>query len=279
MILTCPSCASSYFVDDDMIGPSGRTVRCASCGERWFAQDDVAQEPAFDPSATSPSWQGALDEQSVERAADNLEGAEGLDPLSPANFDADADLLGVPLVAPPQTANRSPKSPKSPKPGSGFSGLAWAIVGLVLASALVLAAMFRTQVVQAWPKSASAYALIGLAINPTGLTFEKVKAVRIMQDGRAALRVSGAIRNIEQEARDLPPIRIALLDPQGKEVMVQVGRMDGVRIPPRQERYFATVLVEPPAQSRDMRVTFALDGQSRPTKVSPGHGIALPHAP
>ena len=278
MILTCPSCASSYFVDDDMIGPSGRTVRCASCGERWFAQDDVAQEPALDPSATSPSWQGALDEQSVERAADNLEGAEGLDPLSPANFDADADadVLGVPLAAPLQTANRSPKSLK---PSADFSGLIWAIVGLVLASALVLAAMFRTQVVQVWPKSASAYALIGLAINPTGLTFEKVKAVRIMQDGRAALRVSGAIRNIEQEARDLPPIRIALLNPQGKEVMVQIGRMDGVRIPPRQERYFATVLVEPPAQSRDLSVTFALDGPSRPAKAAPSRNTALPHAP
>jgi hypothetical protein len=219
-----------------------------------------------------------LDAQSVERAADNLEGAEGLDPLSPANFDADADadVLGVPLAAPLQTANRSPKSLK---PSADFSGLIWATVGLVLASALVLAAMFRTQVVQVWPKSASAYALIGLAINPTGLTFEKVKAVRIMQDGRAALRVSGAIRNIEQEARDLPPIRIALLDPQGKEVMVQIGRMDGVRIPPRQERYFATVLVEPPAQSRDMSVTFALDGPSRPAKAAPSRSTALPHAP
>jgi hypothetical protein len=219
-----------------------------------------------------------LDAQSVERAADNLEGAEGLDPLSPANFDADADadVLGVPLAAPLQTANRSPKSLK---PSADFSGLIWATVGLVLASALVLAAMFRTQVVQVWPKSASAYALIGLAINPTGLTFEKVKAVRIMQDGRAALRVSGAIRNIEQEARDLPPIRIALLNPQGKEVMVQIGRMDGVRIPPRQERYFATVLVEPPAQSRDLSVTFALDGPSRPAKAAPAHGTALPHAP
>ena len=274
MILTCPSCASSYFVDDDMIGTSGRSVRCSSCGERWFAHEEAALEPALDMPEMSQSWDAptssALDNLDSDRVQDaDLLGASEAE-------EAGADGLDVPMVAPPRPTK---SSRKAHKPGSGFSGLAWAIVGLVLASALVLAAMFRTQVVQVWPKFASAYALIGLAINPTGLTFEKVKAVRIMQDGRAALRVSGAIRNIEQEARDLPPIRIALLDPQGKEVMVQVGRMDGVRIPPRQERYFATVLVEPPAQSRDMSVTFALDGQSRPTKVSPGHGIALPHAP
>lgn len=184
--------------------------------------------------------------------------------------------MDVPMFAPPSSAN---PPPKSVKPGADFSGLIWAMAGLVLASALVLAAMFRVQVVQVWPKSASAYALVGLAINPTGLSFEKIKAVRIMQDGRAALRVSGAIRNIEQEARDLPPIRIALLDPQGKEVMVQIGRMDGVRIPPKQERYFATVLVEPPTQSRDLSVTFALDGPSTPAKAAPAHGSALPHAP
>ena len=274
MILTCPSCASSYFVDDDMIGTSGRSVRCSSCGERWFAHEEAALEPALDMPEMSQSWDAPSSSALDNLDPDRLQDADLLGATEAG--EAGADGLVVPMVAPPRPTK---SSRKAPKPGSGFSGLAWAIVGLVLASALVLAAMFRTQLVQVWPKSASAYALIGLAINPTGLTFEKVKAVRIMQDGRAALRVSGAIRNIEQEARDLPPIRIALLDPQGKEVMVQIGRMDGVRIPPRQERYFATVLVEPPAQSRDMSVTFALDGPSRPAKAAPSHGIALPHAP
>ena len=274
MILTCPSCASSYFVDDDMIGPSGRTVRCASCGERWFAREEAAGEQASDAPEMNTSWDPSSPVPLENLDPDSDQDADRLGAVEAQV--AGADSMDVPMFAPPRSAN---PSPKSVKPSADFSGLIWAMVGLVLASALVLAAMFRSQVVEVWPKSASAYALVGLAINPTGLTFEKIKAVRIMQDGRAALRVSGAIRNIEQDARDLPPIRIALLDPQGKEVMVQIGRMDGVRIPPRQERYFATVLVEPPAQSRDMSVTFALDGPSRPAKAAPSHGIALPHAP
>ena len=274
MILTCPSCASSYFVADDMIGSAGRTVRCASCGERWFAQDAEAAVGGLDAPEIDAAWDGTSPAPLENLDRDRDQYAEDLGEFS--GQAAGAVGVGAPMFASSRLTGRSRKSAK---PSARFSGLVWAMAGLVLASALVMAAMFRTKVVEVWPKSASAYALVGLAINPTGLTFEKVKAVRIMQDGRAALRVSGAIRNIEQEARDLPPVRIALLDPQGKEVMVQIGRMDGVRIPARQERYFATVLVEPPVQSRDLSVTFALDGHARSEQGLPARGIALPHAP
>ena len=38
MILTCPECATGYFVDDAQLRPGGRAVRCAACGARWTAR-------------------------------------------------------------------------------------------------------------------------------------------------------------------------------------------------------------------------------------------------
>ena len=35
MILTCPSCDTQYFADDNTIGDSGRSVKCAACGHAW----------------------------------------------------------------------------------------------------------------------------------------------------------------------------------------------------------------------------------------------------
>lgn len=35
MILTCPSCETQYFADDDTIGETGRSVKCAACGHSW----------------------------------------------------------------------------------------------------------------------------------------------------------------------------------------------------------------------------------------------------
>lgn len=36
MIITCPSCATRYDVDDRRFSPDGRSVRCAECDESWF---------------------------------------------------------------------------------------------------------------------------------------------------------------------------------------------------------------------------------------------------
>ena len=53
MILSCPRCATRYFVDAGEIGAGGRPVRCAECGEGWFARPPM--EPrAFDAAEPPP---------------------------------------------------------------------------------------------------------------------------------------------------------------------------------------------------------------------------------
>jgi predicted Zn finger-like uncharacterized protein len=45
MILSCPKCATGYFVEDGDIPAAGRTVRCAACGERWIATPQSSTLP------------------------------------------------------------------------------------------------------------------------------------------------------------------------------------------------------------------------------------------
>src|SRR5579871_5471235 len=69
MILTCPECATGYFVPDDKIRPRGRAVRCANCGARWTAYPDSAPSP---DSSDSPE----PSEPPPPEAAEALEDAE-----------------------------------------------------------------------------------------------------------------------------------------------------------------------------------------------------------
>src|SRR5688572_11202943 len=89
MILTCPECATSYFVDDLKIPRGGRMVKCTSCSARWRAYQDRAE-----PEAAVPE-----DDLLIEPA-----------PRPPAGPDDDLEFVAAP-VAP---VRKPPKKKSSP---------------------------------------------------------------------------------------------------------------------------------------------------------------------
>src|SRR5215831_1438457 len=70
MILTCPKCATGYFVDDGQIGSVGRKVRCAACGARWTAK--VEPTPAAAPATPALETAAPADESGPMLSADHL---------------------------------------------------------------------------------------------------------------------------------------------------------------------------------------------------------------
>jgi predicted Zn finger-like uncharacterized protein len=248
MILTCPACATSYFVDDAKIGSEGRTVRCASCGERWLAklpQEDGAPAPVVSDEQRAES-------AATRRAQRQKEAQEAAQASAPSD--------DGPMMFAAQARSRKKAAPQiSPMVITG-------VLAAVLVASIAATVVMRADVVRMWPQSASAYALVGLAPNPTGLALEGIKADRILKDGHAALSVTGAIRNVSQSALIAPPLRITLTDPAGKTVAVQIAKPDGVTLPVGAVRYFAVAIIDPPALARDMDVDFVLD---KPVQKAP----------
>lgn len=230
MILTCPECATRYFVGDDAVGAEGRVVRCTTCHASWRA---TAERP--------------LD---LTHGEDRAAAAAGAGPTPELN------ARELPK------AFRARREEDKRVREAAAQGAVWAAVIAVLALLVAAALVFRLDVVRAWPRTASAYAAVGLPVNQVGLTIEQVQAQPALQDGRAALMVTGLVRNIRSKATASPPLRVALLDKAGKRVAGTTARIGDPMVPAAGVRAFSVAVLDPPASANQVEVTFAPAGKA-----------------
>ena len=238
MILTCPQCATGYFVEDGQIRPGGRTVRCAACGTRWTAHP-----------------QGPLD-----LVRSDEEGALAKEPAPSAE---ETTLSGEDL--PRAFRDKAEEDRRTRR--AVLTGVIWAAAAGVVVVLIALGLIFRDGVVRAWPQTASLYAAIGLPVNPTGLVIEDVHAEPSLEQGHATLAVSGVIRNVVDHVVVAPPLRISLVNAQGKRVAGQIANLDNASIPPGETRHFLTSIVDPPYSAANLAVEFALDVRPPPAPM------------
>lgn len=239
MILTCPDCATRYFVADDRIGPQGRTVRCASCGTKWTVTAEAPLElaPTPDEIAFDPN-----------------------DPFTPPEPPQQlSDLPGEELPK----AFRERAQTREKMREAATQGVIWASLAGALAVLMVLVVVMRQDVARLWPRTAGAYAMVGLPVNLVGLAIENQNAQPALKDGHAALVVTGSLRNIRDRAIAAPPLRISLLNLAGKPVAVKIADPDGARIPPGEARRFSVDLLDPPVSATEVEIAFTVGSAHR----------------
>jgi predicted Zn finger-like uncharacterized protein len=257
MILTCPDCASSYFVDDKVM-TAPRAVRCTACGKRWTA------DPTLD-LVSSPE-----------------EGAIAVGPAKPAPVVAPEPVLAeLPGEELPKVYRARADAERRLREAAG-TGIIWASMSAALAVVVAAAVVFRVDLVRIWPRTAGAFASVGLPVNHVGLVIEGLRAEPSLQDGHAALTISGVLRNIQDHPVEAPPLRISLLNPAGKRVAGKVAAAADPLVPPGETRHFSIAIVDPPSTAKDLEIGFVLEaGAAKAVKASagpPGHGAAEKHS-
>lgn len=243
MILTCPSCATRYFVGDDRVGPAGRVVRCTACRHRWTAHGE---------------------EETLELSASPEEGAVGVDPIHRASIDPAGSIpVGdLPAEELPKVFRQRAFLRQKVREAAA-TGAVWAALGgafVVMAGVMLL---MRQDVARLWPRTAGAYAMIGLPVNLVGLAIEDQHARPALKDGHAAVIVTGALRNIRDRAVTAPKLRISLLNAAGQPMQVKIADPGDALIPPGEARHFVVDMLDPPVSATDVEVAFVLDGPHR----------------
>lgn len=247
MILTCPSCATSYFTPDEAIGANGRRVRCRTCAHIWHAS--LVDEPLelSEPPQTAPvaaqSGFGKRDEVSESLA-------ETPAPELPKAFRARAEEQ--------RRVRRA-----------ATHGAVWAGLASVFVAILGAAWLFRVEVVDLYPRAAAAYAMVGSPVNATGLNFEAM-TIKVAPYDPAKVIVSGAIRNIRDREIQSPSVRVALLDAHGAEIGFKVIPIDTAPVLPGGVQGFAAVVSDPGQKIVGIGVDFVAGSRS-------SHGAADAH--
>lgn len=240
MILTCTSCSTRYYADDAAIGPSGRTVRCAACGFSWFAEPQLELR-------TSPEAGGGL-----------LSAAPAGEPLTRERVERLRKAAEQPGPAPSAAAKfRALQAEKMRKERMRAAVVVWGATGAALAASATGMVAFRQDVAEVWPRSASAFAALGLDVNVYGLEFYDLAVERAFDGPTPILLVSGEVRNIGRDAKMAPPVRLSLRDTRSNEIFELVNVVSETPIPAGEAVPFQIRVENPPSEAVDLEATFA----------------------
>lgn len=257
MILTCPSCAARYFTDDSSIGANGRTVRCAACTHSWFVEPHLllseASGVAFDDDRP-------LTREKVERMRRAAAGANSAPMSSAARF-------------------RAQQAERQRKDRVRASLFAWGATGVALAATTTSAVAFREDVARVWPKSASAYAAVGLPVNIFGLEFVDLQIEHVYDSAEPALLVRGAVRNMGHNDLPAPVLRFGLRDARANEIQHVLARMATAKVPAGGAAPFEIRIENPSMESVDIEATFASEMEADAMPLDRAALAATNHRP
>jgi len=133
--------------------------------------------------------------------------------------------------------------------------IGWGVLALLLIILAALVAMAPKTVVSLLPGSARLYAMIGMNVNPLGLTIENVRSAWNDAGPNRVLQVSGDIVNLTAGQVAVPPVVVSLQDQSGKELSQVTANVPALGAGGKSP--FMVQIPSPPESLRNLQVRFA----------------------
>lgn len=280
MLVICPKCSTSYMLDPATVGPAGRTVRCARCRNTWFANAPEPQDPV------EAFVDGVIAEAEAEVAGHGheLQRAEALSTGLPVHARDLDEVVVVEGQSEPQESLHVVDSPPlmpeqdlrlaaeeaAPEELESFAerrrrvhsrrqkarrSSRWTATILVLLAFNVALIGARHEVVHYLPQTASLFAAVGLPVNLRQLAFEDMRVTKETENGIAMVSIEGRIVSQSKKPVEVPRLRFAARNAQGREVYTWTARPERSLLPPGESLEFHS-FAKPPAEATDVMVRF-----------------------
>lgn len=128
---------------------------------------------------------------------------------------------------------------------------------------------FRQDVAELWPRSASAFAALGLDANVYGLEFYGLAVERDFDGATPILLVSGEVRNIGRDDKLVPPVRISLRDATSTPIFEIINVVTDQPVARGASIPFQIRVENPPVGAIDLQATFAAFSEAQLAGAAP----------
>lgn len=281
MIATCPACSTRYVVDPAVLGPAGRSVRCAKCRHVWHMmppEEALAEAPPAQvlPPEPEPEQEPREDDTESSRPRRYIPGME----LPTSHEDEHGHEADDTLVA------RSQRRGRSSRPGHNLPAVrgngrrqmlvAWGAFAGALVVLLAILIGLKGPIAEKLPFMEGVYDMVGLSNKPRSIVAEAPPkaqdvlafvglSLNLSTDGGVpVLTVTGQIKNDSKQGFDIPTIKATLLDANKAELYSWTFEPPAAHIDAKQSIGFSSRLSNPPQAVRQAVLTFVSGAPGTP---------------
>ncbi len=133
----------------------------------------------------------------------------------------------------------------------------WSGLGCFVFVFMVMAYLYRVDIVRGLPGSAGVYSSLGIPVNIRGLEIRNVTFSWESDSGTPILYVQGVIQNITNRRVAVPTVVFAFLDNRGEELYHWAKRVDARSLEAGTQTNFAARVPSPPQAVENLQVRFA----------------------
>jgi predicted Zn finger-like uncharacterized protein len=249
MRIVCPSCSASYTIKATPQEADGRKVRCAQCSHIWTLNLGTQKTP--DPMPARKAQKGPKSDGAPDKAAEKNSGRAVMD----GHAETTEDRISGRHAATQATGkargqNRKPLRERL-RLRVPLPLLAVVMLALLIGAGVAL----RHSIVHYVPDLAGLYEAIGMPVNSVGLSLVDVKLRQDEAQG-AGLIIEGAVRNISESEKTVPPVSVLFLGDQNRELYAIPAAVDAPALQPGEQTNFRAEMTQTPEEATTVRVVF-----------------------
>ena len=275
MIISCPNCTARFNLNAELLGETGRKVKCAKCAHRWFAKPPAGStaaaaappkpveapppppEPPPTPAEPPPPAAPPAPDEPPPPAEEPRAVAPEPEDQPEDRIEEDRQTAQTPSPPPLPSAEDLARF-QARLPPTKSTIILWIVLFVFIVGLVTGTIYFRRHIAALYPQSNGLFLAIGLPTDTLGygLKIHDPKMSQRTEGNDRILVIKGEIENETGSVIDIPLLRGAVKNARGQEMFVWSFKTKEPRVLAGEKNAYETEIRNPPPGATHLNITF-----------------------